>query len=147
MRRVRSEVGQPVTVADNVHWWLEQGAGLARQVDFLAIHSYPIWTGSDIDEGIDQTIREVEAALAAYPDKRVVVSEAGWATVAEEFGERAGVAKQERYYRELMAWARTKRVTVFIFEAFDEPWKGDPARVAGAEKHWGLWDVDRRRKW
>jgi hypothetical protein len=35
---------------------------------------------------------------------------------------------------------------VFFFEAFDEPWKGDPNNPAGAEKHWGLFSVDRTPK-
>ena len=35
---------------------------------------------------------------------------------------------------------------LFLFEAFDEPWKGDPGNPAGAEKHWGLWNVDRTPK-
>jgi hypothetical protein len=37
-------------------------------------------------------------------------------------------------------------VTLFIFEAFDEPWKGDPANPEGAEKHWGLFTIDRKAK-
>lgn len=36
--------------------------------------------------------------------------------------------------------------TVFFFEAFDEPWKGDPDNPLGAEKHWGLFNVDRTPK-
>jgi hypothetical protein len=32
-------------------------------------------------------------------------------------------------------------VTVFYFEAFDEPWKG-----TGTEGHWGLFSVDRKAK-
>ena len=34
---------------------------------------------------------------------------------------------------------------IFIFEMFDEPWKGgdDPAEV---EKHWGLFGLDREAK-
>jgi exo-beta-1,3-glucanase (GH17 family) len=37
-------------------------------------------------------------------------------------------------------------MTVFFFEAFDEPWKGNPANPLGAEKHWGLFNVDRTPK-
>lgn len=33
-----------------------------------------------------------------------------------------------------------------ILEAFDEPWKGDPDKPRGAEKHWGLFNVDRTPK-
>ena len=37
-------------------------------------------------------------------------------------------------------------MTVFFFEAFDEPWKGNPNNPQGAEKHWGLFFVDRAPK-
>ena len=81
-------------------------------------------------------MRRVREAL---PDARLVITEAGWATTASEFGERASEARQARYYRELMDWAREMNITAFFFEAFDESWKGDPNNPAGAEKHWGLY--------
>jgi hypothetical protein len=36
-------------------------------------------------------------------------------------------------------------ITTFFFEAFDEDWKGDENPL-GAEKHWGLFTVQRRPK-
>ena len=83
---------------------------------------------------------------AALPDKPIAILEAGWATTAIEFGERAGEAQQTRYYTELEQWGRDNNVSVFFFEAFDEPWKGNPSQPLGAEKHWGLWFVDRTPK-
>ena len=73
----------------------------------------------------------------------IALLEAGWATTAEEFGDRTGEAEQERYYREIEAWGRQTNTTIFFFEAFDEPWKGEPNRPLGAEKHWGIYFVDR----
>jgi len=78
-----------------------------------------------------------------YP---IAILEAGWATVAVEFGERASEANQARHYAELRDWATRASITVFFFEAFDEPWKGDPSNVDGAEKHWGIFNVDRTPK-
>ena len=37
-------------------------------------------------------------------------------------------------------------VTTFWIEAFDENWKGDPNNPNGAEKHFGLFTVDRKPK-
>jgi exo-beta-1,3-glucanase (GH17 family) len=45
-----------------------------------------------------------------------------------------------------MKWSVNNNVTTFIFEAFDEDWKGDPNDPMGAEKHWGLYTVDREPK-
>jgi len=146
VRRVKSQIDQPVTVAENYAWWIAEGQALARELDFVGVHTYPAWEGKTIDEGLAYTLENIEGVHAALPRSRLAILEAGWATTAEEFGEQAGEAQQQRYYRELTDWARRTNTTVFWFEAFDEPWKGDPVRPLGAEKHWGLYFVDRTPK-
>ncbi|MDH3510527.1 MAG: glycosyl hydrolase [Gammaproteobacteria bacterium] len=146
VRRVKSAVEQPVTVAENYVWWTRDGTALAAEVDFIGVHTYPAWEEKTIDEALAYTIENLQGVRAALPDKPLAILEAGWATVAIEFGERANEADQERYYLELQEWASAKNVTVFFFEAFDEPWKGDPDSPLGAEKHWGLFNVDRTPK-
>lgn len=146
VEKVKAEIEQPVTVADNYEWWIEDGAPLAAAVDFLGIHTYPAWEDKTIDEAMSYTIENLERVRAALPDKPMAILEAGWATTALEFPGQANEANQERYYRELDAWATEHNVTVFFFEAFDEPWKGNPANVDGAEKHWGVFFVDRTPK-
>lgn len=146
VRQVKKAASQPVTVADNYAWWISDGAPLAAEVDFLGVHTYPLWEQKSIDEGMPFTIENIEDVHAALPDKPIAILEAGWATTAVEFPEQANEANQSRYYNELEAWAKSANVTVFFFEAFDEPWKGDPNNAAGAEKHWGLFKVDRTPK-
>jgi exo-beta-1,3-glucanase (GH17 family) len=119
VRRVKKAVDQPVTVADNFDWWAKDGAALAKEVDFLAIHTYPLWEGIDIDDAMKFCTANVQAVRDAYPDSRLVITEAGWATIASES---------------------------FFFEAFDESWKGNPDNPMGAEKHWGIFNEDRTAK-
>jgi len=146
VRRVKESINQPVTVADNYLWWIRDGGPLAAEVDFLGVHTYPVWEDKTIDDGLSYTIENIRGVRAALPGKPIAVLEAGWATVASEFGDRASEANQTRYYNELKRWADTTNTTVFFFEAFDEPWKGDPDNPLGAEKHWGLFTVDRMPK-
>ena len=146
VRQVKAAIEQPVTVADNYEWWIRDGAPLAAEVDFLGVHTYPVWEGKAIDEGLAYTLENIAGVRQAIPDKPIAVLEAGWATIASEFGDRAGEEQQARYYRELKEWATADGTTVFFFEAFDEPWKGNPDNPEGAEKHWGLWNVDRTPK-
>jgi exo-beta-1,3-glucanase (GH17 family) len=146
VRQMKAAIEQPVTVADNYLWWIRDGAPLAAEVDFLGVHTYAQWEEKTIDESMAFTIENIQGVHHALPDKPIVILEAGWATVASEFGERASEAYQDRYYRELKAWAEATNTTVFFFEAFDEPWKGDPDDPLGAEKHWGLFNVDRTPK-
>ena len=146
VRQVKAAVSQPVTVADNYEWWIADGAPLAAELDFIGVHTYPAWENKTIDVALDYTIENIEAVHAALPDKPIVILEAGWATTALEFPEQASEANQARYYNDILEWATASNTTVFFFEAFDEPWKGNPANVDGAEKHWGIFFVDRTPK-
>ncbi len=145
IEQVKGAIAQPVTVADNYVVWAENPK-LGQAVDFASVHTYPAWEKKDIDEALAFTIENLEAVRKANPKLPIAIGEAGWATVASEFGARASQTKQKRYYQELMGWARTHNVTVFFFEAFDEDWKGNPADPLGAEKHWGLFTKERRPK-
>lgn len=146
VRKVKDEVEQEVTVADNFKWWALDGKELSAEVDFISIHVYPVWEGQDIETGLSYSIDNIQEVKDSLPEARIVITEAGWATTASEFGERASEEKQERYYNEIMNWADEMNYTLFFFEAFDEPWKGDPSNPIGAEKHWGLFKVDRTPK-
>jgi exo-beta-1,3-glucanase (GH17 family) len=83
-----------------------------------------------------------------YPGKPIVITEAGWATHSNGRGiqpENVSQHLQAIYYEDLMQWSRESGMLVFVFEAFDEPWKGSPDPLE-PEKHWGLFDVDRKPK-
>jgi exo-beta-1,3-glucanase (GH17 family) len=144
LQQVKKEVRCPVTVADDFLYWQQAEAKLAGIVDFITMHAYPMWGHEDIDTALPSTIRHCESVRNAHPGKFIVIGEAGWATYtnSEQNAPRAGdERKQKRYFEELMAWARAHDVTVFWFEAFDEPWKGN-----GTEGHWGLFSEGRKAK-
>jgi exo-beta-1,3-glucanase (GH17 family) len=144
VREVRAAVRCPVTVADDILYWREPKARLVEAVDFITLHSYPIWGGSDIDKGLSGTVGHFESVRQAHPGKTIVLGELGWATytVGDKHAPRAGdETKQKRYFDEISAWAQAHGATAFFFEAFDEPWKG-----AGTEAHWGLFSEGRKAK-
>lgn len=146
VRQVKQNIHQPVTVADNYEWWISDGALLAAEVDFIGVHTYPAWENKTIDEALNYTIENIESVHQALPNKSIAILEAGWATKAKEFTEQASEENQKRYFSEIKQWAKKTNTTFFFFEAFDEPWKGNPASLDGAEKHWGLFNVDRTPK-
>ena len=146
VNKVKNEIEQPVTVADNFKWWALDGKKLSKAVDFVSIHVYPLWEGQDIDTALAFSISNIQEVRDSLPESRIVITEAGWATLASEFGERASEEKQKQYFNELMSWGEEMNYTIFFFEAFDEPWKGNPDNAFGAEKHWGIFNVDRTPK-
>jgi len=144
VKEVRRAVKCPVTVADDFLYWRQPDAKLANYVDFITMHTYPLWGHEDIDTAMASTIKDYESVCRAHPGKTIVIGEAGWASnaVGDKFIPRAGnEMNQKHYFEDLSAWAKTNNVTIFFFEAFDEPWKG-----AGAEGHWGLFSVERKAK-
>ena len=146
VKEVKSKIEQPVTVADNFRWWVESGSELAKVVDYVSIHVYPLWEWQGIDTAKEYSVANVQEVCDALPESKIVITELGWATVSSEFGERANEENQLRYFNEMMDWADEMNITTFFFEAFDEPWKGDPNNPLGAEKHWGIFTVDRKPK-
>jgi exo-beta-1,3-glucanase (GH17 family) len=142
--RVRKAVKCPVTVADDVLYWTKPGNQLVDHVDFITLHTYPLWGKQDIENGLSGTVANYEKVRALYPAKTIHLGEVGWATYTEgeQHAPRAGSEENaKRYYGEINAWARAHGVTAFIFEAFDEPWKGQ-----GTEGHWGLFSESRKAK-
>jgi exo-beta-1,3-glucanase (GH17 family) len=146
VRKVKKSISQPVTVADNYNWWSHHGAALAKELDFVSVHTYSIWENKDIDGAMPYSITNLQAVRNTLPHSRLVITETGWASSASEFGPRASEEKQKRYYQDLFAWADKMNITTFFFEAFDEDWKGETSNLLGAEKHWGLFTVDREPK-
>ena len=144
VRQVKKAVTCPVTVADDVLYWRQPDAKLPAVVDFITMHTYPMWGKEDIDTAMPSTIRNYQTVRQAHPGKTIVIGEVGWATYTNSVqnAPRAGDEnKQKRYYEAITKWAKANDVTVFFFEAFDEPWKG-----LGTEGHWGLFSEGRRAK-
>jgi exo-beta-1,3-glucanase (GH17 family) len=79
----------------------------------------------------------------------IVIGETGWKSVNTGNGDgnlpfRASPANQKMYYDRLRTWESAARTgtgprTIFYFEAFDEPWKGD-------DNWFGLFTVDRKAR-
>ncbi|MFT5433521.1 MAG: exo-beta-1,3-glucanase (GH17 family), partial [Myxococcota bacterium] len=118
-RTVKAAIAQPITTADNYVVFRENGRKLSQVLDFFAVHTYPVWEGKTVDEAPAFTIENLESVRRAVPDVPIVIGEAGWPSIAEEFGERASEAHQTTYTRWLLEWAATNHVTTFLFEAFD----------------------------
>lgn len=148
VRRVKAAVAQPVTFCENYVPWQHKLGELVAELDFISLHTYPVWEYKHIHEALDYTKANVHSVASLYPGKPVVITEAGWCTNSNGRGMHAEHAVQELqaiYYQDLMDWTRAEGLLCFVFEAFDEPWKGssDPLEP---EKHWGLFTVDRRPK-
>lgn len=133
-------------------------------------HYNPVFWGV-LDEEEDMTDKEkvdaamqraLEYAISQYEsvkeymlgqgvDIPIHIGETGWATVSNEFYGAEGARAIDEYkagvfYNSIREWSEQEGVSVFYFEAFDEPWK-DAANPLGSENHFGLFTKDGQAKY
>jgi len=148
VRMIKEHATQPVTFCENYVPWLNKLKPLVDEVDFISIHTYPVWEYKNIHEAMNFTKENYYSVADLYPDKKVVITEAGWATNSNGRGicpTNVCEVRQETYYHDLVSWSEEENILTFVFEAFDELWKGSHEDME-PEKHWGLFTIDRKPK-
>ncbi|MBT8107116.1 MAG: glycosyl hydrolase [Gammaproteobacteria bacterium] len=148
VRAVKREIRQPVTFCENYVPWTYKLEPLAEELDLIAVHTYPAWEYRSIHDALEYTMQNYHSVVDHYPDKPVIITEAGWTTAANGRGidpHNASEELQASYYEQLLKWTTDEEILTFVFEAFDEPWKGSPDPLE-PEKHWGLFKLDRTPK-
>ena len=161
IRTVRNNTSVPVTTADDYNFWNKPvSKSVATEVDFIVVHIYPLWNGQTLENSIDWMsnifFNEIKKS---HPEKTLVLGENGWATKYDSTktgdGQQGSLIKgevsyaaQEKFLLELSGWIDENQVTTFLFEAFDEPWKGggEASSPNEIEKHWGVFYENRMPK-
>jgi len=147
VRYLKTKVKKPVTFCEGAYFFLQNGDEISKEVDFISIHSYPMWLKTPVQDSFQATVHDYQLIQEKYPDKQIIFTEFGWTTKADSKmnADEANEINQNRYLTEVEAWSTKNKITMFVFEAFDEPWKGS-ANPDEPEKHWGIMDVQRRPK-
>ena len=148
VRRIKAVISQPVTFCENYVPWTSKLEPLAAELDFISVHTYPAWEYRTIEDALGYTMQNYHDVVNHYPGKPVIITEAGWTTASNGRGLEPWNASEELqaiYYQQLIEWTTREKILTFVFEAFDEPWKGSSDPL-DPEKHWGLFSVDRRPK-
>ena len=143
---VRNHIQKPITFCEGAYYW-KHNHELAKAVDFISIHSYPMWQKIPHKQSVEATINDYESIKTLFPDKQVLFTELGWATTTEGdmMLDEASELNQKLYLEKVTAWAERQNITMFLFEAFDESWKGSD-NPNEPEKHWGIFDELRQPK-
>ncbi|UPW19544.1 hypothetical protein M0C34_04500 [Agarivorans sp. TSD2052] len=117
----------------------EQELSTVEQIDAAMVRAY------------DHTLSQFQASQAFVntvdATKPIHLGETGWSTISTEnfgeFGTRAADEyKQKSFYDAMRSFTNEFGASLFFFQAFDEPWKGDPNNASHSEKHFGLVDID-----
>lgn len=161
IRYVRNNTNVPITTADDYNFWNKpESKNVADEIDFIVCHIYPLWNGKTLDNSIswmnDIYFNDIKKF---HHDKEIVLGEIGWATKYNPDkkgpGEQGSLNNgevslhaQEKFLIELNKWINANQVTTFLFEAFDEPWKGggETSGPNEIEKNWGVFYENRTPK-
>jgi len=160
IRAVRNVVDIPVTTADDYLYWNKpESKQLADEVDFIFTHIHPLWNGKILDEAIPWLNDIYDELTTLHPQVPIIIGETGWATAYDSTktgdGQQGSLIKgkvsleaQAEFLARLHGWVDSNRVPTFIFEVFDESWKGGGADSPpnDIEKNWGLYYEDRSPK-
>lgn len=108
------------------------------EVDVVFANIYPYFDGVPIEQSMRHFDFIFTRLQTAVHPKKVVVSETGWPTAgAQRGGAIPSATNAASYFDSFVAWARTKQVEYFYFEAFNEAWKTDEGSQG---PHWGVLD-------
>lgn len=104
---IKKRAKQLVTFCENYAPWHKKLADLVAEVDFISIHTYPVWEYKNIHEALEYTKQNFFSVADIYSDKLVVITEAGWATNSNGRGinpSNVSEENQQIYYNDLMDW-------------------------------------------
>ena len=129
-----------VTTADN-YFVLLAHPDLMTACDIIFPNIYPFWEKVDINSANKFVEDKYQQLVIAAAGKEVIISETGWPSSGNANGAaEPTLANAVLYFSNFATWSRNNNVSVFYFEAFDEPWKSSQEGSQGA--HWGLFNTN-----
>jgi len=142
--RARAAIGQPVGTAETWHTWLAHPE-LAQHVDYIGVHLLPYWEGVPVDAAIDYSFAQFKRLQQTFPHKPIVIAEIGWPSRGRTRESAvASEANEALFLRRFLYRAAHERITYYVMEAFDQPWKAYMEGAVGS--YWGVYDVNRQPK-
>ncbi|MEE9424989.1 MAG: glycosyltransferase family 2 protein [Methylococcales bacterium] len=144
IREVRKRTWRPVSTSETWDTWIKN-PDLVDEVDFIAMHILPYWEGVSVDEAVGAVFDRYYEVQDAYPDKPLVITEVGWPSNGQPFRKAtASVENQAKFLRQFLNRASAEKITYYVIEAFDQPWKKSIEGSSGA--YWGIFNAERKPK-
>jgi len=128
-----------------------QFAAVVQNCDFILCNLYPSkqeTIAAAVNDVAAQYAAIVTAVQAINPNTIVMIGATGWPSQGVSLNNTTNtLANEQDYFNGIRAWANLNQVTVYFFEAVDEPWRvnitafGDSLSDGpkGANSHYGLW--------
>jgi exo-beta-1,3-glucanase (GH17 family)/cellulose synthase/poly-beta-1,6-N-acetylglucosamine synthase-like glycosyltransferase len=142
IQRVRAALPARIKITTGEPWstWLLYPE-IGKYCDVISVHLFPYWEGVDVGNGFDFMQRAYADVQQEFPDKPIVIGEAGWPSEGRsKRGAEPSLANEASHIRGFVQLAMEKGWDYYILEAYDQPWKIGSEGPVGA--YWGLFDAD-----
>ncbi len=144
IREVKQRTSKPVSTAETWDVW-KAHPELVDEVDYIGVHILPYWEGIPVESAVDYVFFRYYDMQQTYPGKQIVITEVGWPSDGQPYKHSTpSLANQAKFLRAFLNRANAERLTYYVVEAFDQPWKISIEGTAGA--YWGIFNVDRQPK-
>src|SRR6201995_2391193 len=127
-----------VTTAETWSTWVVIPE-VAKHVDVIFVHLLPYWEMVHINSALRFLGTHYDLMQQTFPDKTIVIGEAGWPSEGHTRGSaEASVANEAYFARAFIQYAQEKGYDYYIFEGYDQPWHTGEGAV---NAYWGLFDA------
>jgi len=141
-------VDKPVGTADSWNLFINDSVNpVIKASDIILANAFSYWQGMKMDNATHSFFDDIMQALQHVQDvKKTIdvdfwVGETNWPTGGADFEASVpSVTNAAAYWKDAVCGMLAWGINVFIFEAFDEPWK-PAAKNNDVEQHWGAMDV------
>ncbi len=146
IKRVRAILPRRIQVTTAEPWstWLLTPE-IGEYVDVVSVHLLPYWEGMSAQDSLRFLEHAYNDVQEEFPDKVIVVGEAGWPSEGrtKRFAI-PSVANEAYFMRAFVQLANEKGYDYYLVEAYDQPWKVSNEGSVGAS--WGMFDATGQEK-
>jgi glucan 1,3-beta-glucosidase len=141
IRRVKEAVPNVLVGYVDAYYTFENFPEIVDVCDVILVNCYPFWEHTSLDTALNYMKEMYQFAIKAANGKKVIISETGWPTKGEPYGE--AIPSYENalnYFIQTQTWVKNEQIDLIYFSSFDEIWKMNHEGEYGA--FWGIWDKD-----
>jgi exo-beta-1,3-glucanase (GH17 family) len=145
INRVKQAVPHVLVGYVDAYYTFENYPEIVDVCDVILVNCYPFWEHCSLETSLDYMKEMYKFAVKASDGRKVIISETGWPTKGEPYGE--AVPSYENalnYFLQTQTWVKNEGLDLIYFSSFDEAWKMNIEGEYGA--YWGIRDIDGKYK-
>ena len=124
INRVKEAVPNVQVGYVDAYYTFENYPEIVDVCDVILVNCYPFWEHCSLETSLNYMKEMYKFAIKAANGKKVIISETGWPTKGEPYGE--AIPSYENalnYFIQTQTWVKNEQIDLIYFSSFDEIWK------------------------